>query len=92
MANPGMQPKCDHYSGRNWEKRYETKSRSSFAASSRSWNNCYEIIPGDSAMKDKRDKSTADIFTGQRPVGRPRVHESNAEKQKQYRNRKKQAI
>lgn len=43
-------------------------------------------------MKDKRDKSTADIFTGQRPVGRPRLHQSNADKQRLYRQRKKEAL
>ncbi|HEY8940778.1 MAG TPA: hypothetical protein VIM59_11330 [Cellvibrio sp.] len=40
-------------------------------------------------MQDKRDKSTIDIFTGQRPVGRPRLHQSNAAKQRLYRQRKK---
>lgn len=40
-------------------------------------------------MKDKKDKSTLDIFTGKRPVGRPRVYQSNAEKQRLYRQRKK---
>jgi hypothetical protein len=40
-------------------------------------------------MQDKKDKSTIDIFTGARPVGRPRVHQSNAMKQRLYRQRKK---
>lgn len=40
-------------------------------------------------MKDKRDKATIDIFTGQLPFGRPRLHPSNAAKQRLYRQRKK---
>ncbi len=40
-------------------------------------------------MRDKQDKKTIDIFTGARPVGRPRKHVSNAVKQKLYRQRKK---
>jgi len=43
-------------------------------------------------MKDKRDKNTVDIFTGNRPVGRPRVYVSNAVKQKLYRQRKKMLL
>jgi hypothetical protein len=42
-------------------------------------------------MRDKKDQSTMDIFTGNRPVGRPRKHISNAVKQKLYRQRKKEA-
>jgi hypothetical protein len=40
-------------------------------------------------MKDQKDKLTVDIFTNSKPVGRPRVHVSNAVKQKHYRQRKK---
>ncbi len=43
-------------------------------------------------MKDKRDTNTADIFTGQRPVGRPRLHQSNADKQRLYRQRKREQL
>lgn len=43
-------------------------------------------------MKDRKDKNTVDIFTGQRPVGRPRLHQSNADKQRLYRQRKKGAL
>ena len=42
-------------------------------------------------MKDKRDQTTVDIFTLQKPVGRPRQHLSNADKQKSYRQRLKEA-
>lgn len=41
-------------------------------------------------MKDHSDKSTHDIFTGSVPVGRPRKHLTNADKQRAYRARKKQ--
>lgn len=43
-------------------------------------------------MQDKRDKNTIDIFTGKAPVGRSRVHQSNAIKQRLYRQRKKEAL
>lgn len=43
-------------------------------------------------MRDQKDKLTADIFTGAKPVGRPRVHVSNAVKQKLYRQRKKKLL
>jgi hypothetical protein len=43
-------------------------------------------------MRDKKDKTTIDIFTNNRPVGRPRVHPSNAAKQRLYRQRKKEAL
>ena len=43
-------------------------------------------------MKDKRDKITIDIFTGKKPVGRPRVYITDAEKQRLYRQRKKEAL
>ena len=43
-------------------------------------------------MQDKRDKNTIDIFTGSRPVGRPRVHPTNAAKQRLYRQLKKEAL
>jgi hypothetical protein len=43
-------------------------------------------------MRDKKDKTTIDIFTGNRPVGRPRVHQTNAAKQRLYRQRKKEAL
>ena len=47
------------------------------------------IGEGMSFVRDQKDKLTADIFTGAKPVGRPRVHVSNAVKQKLYRQRKK---
>jgi hypothetical protein len=43
-------------------------------------------------MRDQKDKLTSDIFTGARLVGRPRVHVSNAVKQKSYRQRKKKLL
>lgn len=43
-------------------------------------------------MRDQKDKSTADIFTGSKPVGRPRVHADDAVKQKLYRQRKKKLL
>lgn len=43
-------------------------------------------------MRDQKDKLTADIFTGAKPVGRPRVHANNALKQKLYRQRKKKLL
>lgn len=43
-------------------------------------------------MRDNKDKTTIDIFTGNRPVGRPRVHQTNAAKQRLYRQRKKEAL
>lgn len=43
-------------------------------------------------MRDKKDKTTIDIFTGNRPVGRPRVHQTNAAKQRLYLQRKKEAL
>lgn len=43
-------------------------------------------------MRDKKDKTTIDIFTGNRPLGRPRLHQSNAAKQRLYRQRKKEAL
>lgn len=43
-------------------------------------------------MRDQKDKLTADIFTGSKPVGRPRVHANNASKQKLYRQRKKKLL
>ena len=47
------------------------------------------IGEGMSFVRDLKDKITADIFTGSKPVGRPRVHANNALKQKLYRERKK---
>ena len=43
-------------------------------------------------MRDKKDKSTIDIFTLAKPVGRPRKHISNAAKQKLYRQRKQEEL
>jgi len=40
-------------------------------------------------MRDKTDKQTLDIFTLNKPVGRPRKYISNAVKQRVYRQRKK---
>lgn len=40
-------------------------------------------------MRDKKDQQTIDIFTGKKPVGRPRKHLTNAHKQYAYRQRKK---
>jgi len=50
------------------------------------------IGEGMNYMRDQKDKLTADIFTGAKPVGRPRVHASNALKQKLYRQRKKKLL
>lgn len=47
------------------------------------------VIPEGRAVIDKKDKQTIDIFTGNRPVGRPRVYSSNAMKQRCYRQRQK---
>jgi hypothetical protein len=43
-------------------------------------------------MRDQKDKLTVDIFTGPKPVGRPRVYVNNALKQKLYRQRKKKLL
>ena len=42
-----------------------------------------------STVKDKKDKTTRDIFTDKCPVGRPRKYQSNAERQRAYRQRLK---
>jgi len=47
------------------------------------------IGEGMSSVRDQKDKLTVDIFTGSKPIGRPRVHANNALKQKLYRERKK---
>jgi len=50
------------------------------------------IGEGMNFMRDHKDKLTADIFTGAKPVGRPRLHANNALKQKLYRQRKKKLL
>ena len=50
------------------------------------------IGEGMTYMRDQKDKLTADILTGAKPVGRPGVHANNASKQKLYRQRKKKLL